>query len=138
MAKSTGCRANQISASMSTQDQLSPAFDRRIFTSTIQIPLQTNMHLLKSLSLCLQAARIDTDIQSSPQFKNSYISSSNTLETSFPSVFEYILQLNENNCHRFVDCRIVTRTYRFTQHGFFPTQNIRQFYANRPPNYPQN
>lgn len=33
------------------------------FTSTIQIPLQTNLHLLKSLGLCLQAARIETDIQ---------------------------------------------------------------------------
>ncbi len=32
------------------------------FTSTIQIPLQTNLHLLKSLGLCLQAARTQTDI----------------------------------------------------------------------------
>ncbi len=40
------------------------------FTSTIQIPLQTNLHLLKSLGLCLQAARTQTDIQLSARFKS--------------------------------------------------------------------
>lgn len=67
MAKSTACRANQISASMSTQDQLSPAFDRRILPP--QFKSHCNLHLLKSLSLCLQAARRDIDVQFSAQFK---------------------------------------------------------------------
>jgi len=62
MAKSTGCGANQISVSMSTQDQLSPAFDRRI------LPPQFKSHCKPICTYsnhwaCLQAARTETDIQ---------------------------------------------------------------------------